>query len=271
MTLMGGRRGAWDAWLCAFGVLLLGWAVFSHGDARPDVLRQRAEARADAMLAESGFAWARLRIDDTVGQLQGQAPDERSRSALTDEASRLLRPLMGVPGVFLRLDNQVQLNEELPKRPPAPPPEPLDDLLANLAPPGAGKSLARGPNLAACEKAFGAVQAANAIRFKPGSAQLEQAAMPLVQQVAALAQRCSRWRVIIEGHADTSGDQVQNERLSRRRAAAVAAAMILEGVPLDQIESVGRGSVRPIAASSDAQASVKNRRIEFHLAALKKG
>ena len=76
--------------------------------------------------------------------------------------------------------------------------------------------------------------------------------------------------MIIEGHTDSNGDPVQNERLSRRRAAAVAAAMILEGVALDRIESVGRGASRPIAAASDAQAAVKNRRIEFHLAALAK-
>ena len=268
MTLTGSqRRGAWDAWLCALGVLLLGWAVFSHGDGRPDVLRQRAEARADALLAEGGFAWARLRIEDTVGRLHGQAPDERSRATLTDEATRLLRPLMGVPGIFLHLENQVQLNEQLPKRPPLPPEE---DLLANLPPPGAGKPVAGGPSQSACAKAFGAVQASQPIRFKPGSAQLEPGAMPLVQQIAALAQRCSQWRVIIEGHADANGDPVQNERLSRRRAAAVAAAMILDGVALDRIESVGRGASRPIAAASDAQAAVKNRRIEFHLAALAK-
>jgi OmpA-OmpF porin, OOP family len=271
MTRRGGRRDAWDALLCAFGVSLLGWAVFSHGDARPEVLRQSAEARADAMLAERGFAWAHLRIDDTVGHLQGQAPDERSRSALTDEAARLLGSLMGVPGVFLHIENHVQLNEQLPSRSPASPPGSEVDLLSNLIRPDTGKSLARGPKMAACEKAFGAVQASRPIEFKPGSAQLEQSAMPLLQQVAALAQRCNQWRVIIEGQADIGRDQTQDEHLARRRAAAVAAVMILEGVPMEQLESVGRATSHPMAGASDVPMTVKNRRIEFHLAARQKG
>jgi outer membrane protein OmpA-like peptidoglycan-associated protein len=250
--------------------LLLGWAVFVHGDAQPDELRRRAEAQADSILAQGGFGWAHLRIDNTVGRLHGEAPDERSRANLTEEANRLLQPLMGVLGVFLRIENQAQLNEQLPKRPPPPPPEPEIDLLANLAPPGAGKSPKRGPSMAACEKAFAAVQSANLIRFKPGSAQIDASTMPRIQQVAALAQRCSQWRVIIEGPTDAQGDRALNEQLSRRRAAAVAAAMILEGVPLEQLESVGRRASRPLTAASGAQPPADDRRIVFHLAALQK-
>lgn len=288
MGPMGNRQVAWDAWACALGVLLLGWAVFAHGDGRPELLRQRAEARANSALAQAGYGWAHLRIDDAAAALTGAAPDERSRAALREDAPRLLDPYMGVPGVFQRIDDRLALNESLPPRPPAPPAEPEIDLLSLLPAPGAGlptastASAARGsagtalttasrpagPSQTACERAFQSVQSARPIRFKPASAQLDSSAMPLIQQLAALALRCNQWRVVVEGHADASGDKQQNDRLSQRRAASVAAAMMLEGVPLERLSSVGMGASSPLTAAQDEQASAQNRRIEFRIIAL---
>lgn len=269
MSLAGGRQVAWDAWACTLGVLLLGWAVFAHGDGRPDLLRQRAEARVNDTLTQAGYGWAHLRIDDSTGQLTGEAPDERSRSALRDAAPQLLAPYMGVPGLFLRIDDRVGLNERLPQRPPALPGEPEVDLLSLLAAPGAGVTAAGdGPGQAACERAFRSVQAGRPIRFKPASAQLDPGTLPLIRQLAALALRCKQWRVVVEGHADASGDKAQNNLLSQRRAASVAAAMMLEGVPLERLGSVGMGDSAPIVPAQDPQASAQNRRIEFRITAL---
>jgi outer membrane protein OmpA-like peptidoglycan-associated protein len=44
--------------------------------------------------------------------------------------------------------------------------------------------------------------------------------------------------------------------------------MMLEGVPLERLGSVGMGDSVPIVAAQDAKAAAQNRRIEFRITAL---
>jgi outer membrane protein OmpA-like peptidoglycan-associated protein len=234
----------WDVVLCALGVVVLGWAVFAHGQGRPDALRQLAEGRINQALADAGHGWARLKVDDSVGVLVGTAPNPASRTALLDIAREVTEPYAGVPGVFLRLEDRTRVNEVLPPRPPAPPPEPEVDLLADLAAPGAGRVLeklpAKGPSMYACSKAFQTVQETRPLRFRPGSASLERGTGVVVQQLAALAMQCKDWRLVVEAPLDGIGPRRGDVSLGERRAAVLAAALMVEGVPARQIEAVAQ-------------------------------
>jgi outer membrane protein OmpA-like peptidoglycan-associated protein len=78
--------------------------------------------------------------------------------------------------------------------------------------------------------------------------------------------RCPAWRVIVEGHADGRGDTAVNERLARRRAASVAAELLLQGVPIGQLETVGLvtpAASTPGGAAADALAAAAGRRVAF--------
>lgn len=289
-----GRGVGWDVWLCGLGVVVLGWAVFAHGAGRPEALRQLAESRINQSLADAGYGWARLKVDGSTGVLMGTAPDPISRTALVDLAQDVVQPYAGLPGVFWNLEDRTRLNEQLPARPPAPPPvvEPEADLLAGLPPPSAGASQSKGPTLAACSKAFRTVQESRPVRFKPGSATLDRNNSQSLQQLAALALRCSNWRVIVEAPLDTTGSRRGDVELGERRAAAIAAALMVDGVPARQIEAVSQkpeaieaalaaaAEADAAAAASGAAAStaaiaikpaprpVNRNRVEFRLAAL---
>lgn len=222
--------------MSAAATIALGWYAVSHGDARPAHLSSLAQDRASAALVDGGYPWARLRISGSVAVLQGEAPDEPARAALEAGARDLLSPYMGLPGVFLGLENRVRVR-----------PRQRADLLAGLPPTGAGvpgtdpatTDTARAGLGASCEVAFHAALGGEVIRFRAASTQLDPAAHLVIRRLGAVAARCPGWRLVIEGHADSRGDPAVNDRLARRRAAAVAAELLLEGVPVEQLETAG--------------------------------
>jgi outer membrane protein OmpA-like peptidoglycan-associated protein len=69
--------------------------------------------------------------------------------------------------------------------------------------------------------------------------------------------------VIIDGHTDRTGWTVYNERLSRARADAIAAALVARGVPRSRISVSGHGARRPIAQGDDPGSLARNRRVEL--------
>ena len=52
--------------------------------------------------------------------------------------------------------------------------------------------------------------------------------------------------VLVTGHTDRLGSQQYNQKLSERRAAAVAAYLASRGVPKDKIETLGMGKTQPV-------------------------
>lgn len=245
-------------------VAAIGWYAGSAGDARPTELRVLAQGEANRVLAQAGFGWARLRIDDSVGLLQGDAPDEPARAALERQARDLLSPWMGLPGVFLGLDNRVRVRPR--QRSDA-------DVYAGLPPAGAGlpakgarpDSRLRSP---ACEAAFQGALGGEEIHFRAASTQLEPPARLLVKRLGTVAARCPGWRLVVEGHADARGDAVVNERLARRRAASVAAELLLQGAAVEQLETVGlidaaRAAASGAAPEAAAAGAAAGRRVTF--------
>lgn len=247
------RVGAWSAVLATSAVLLLGGWAFSRGAAQPAQLRAKAQEQANAALSDAGFGWARLRISESVGVLTGEAPDEPSRAALEARARDLLSSYMGLPGVFLGLDNRVRVRPRL-----------RADLLAELPAPGAGRSPSTSATPAACEAAFRAALGREGVVFRAGSFQLEPSARNLMRRIGPVVARCPGWRLVLEGHADGRGDSATNERLARRRASAVAAELLLQGVAVEQLETIAVVADVPAAqGGADSLALAASRKVAF--------
>ena len=82
-----------------------------------------------------------------------------------------------------------------------------------------------------------------------------------VNQAAAYAkQRPGASRIVIVGHADTSGSAAYNERLSDRRARTVADALVAQGVNGGTISVDGLGEPAPARATGDGVREPLNRR-----------
>jgi outer membrane protein OmpA-like peptidoglycan-associated protein len=240
------------------GLVLLAWLLIGRGDAKADAVRQKTEADAGRLLSAAGFPWATLKIDNEVGRLVGEAPSVAERAAAYAAASGTLLPMMGVPGVFARLeDGQTSPALALPEVPPVPVAK-----AASRAPVAASGAL----TVEDCQVAMARVVDSRQIRFKLASAELDPGSVPLLDELHRLSMRCPQARIRVEGHTDAQGDAAANLRLSQRRAEAVIAALVKRGLPAARLQARGHGEDRLIDPGSTPDAHERNRRIEFHLA-----
>ena len=68
---------------------------------------------------------------------------------------------------------------------------------------------------------------------------------------------------VVEGHTDHTGPSEFNQSLSERRAQAIRAALIEEGVPSSRIQAKGFGMTRPVASNNTREGRQANRRVEI--------
>lgn len=69
--------------------------------------------------------------------------------------------------------------------------------------------------------------------------------------------------VLVIGHTDALGNDTINDALSRQRADTVRAELIRRGVPLENIQAIGRGKRDPAVPTPDGVAEPRNRRVEI--------
>ena len=68
-------------------------------------------------------------------------------------------------------------------------------------------------------------------------------------------------RIEIEGHTDNTGTEAYNQGLSERRANAVKAWVVSQGVNPAQITTVGKGESEPVDDNSTKEGRQNNRRV----------
>lgn len=69
--------------------------------------------------------------------------------------------------------------------------------------------------------------------------------------------------VQVIGHTDNTGSASYNQDLSQRRANAVSAILLQNGVPSSRVVAFGRGEDQPIASNLDTAGRAQNRRVEI--------
>lgn len=75
--------------------------------------------------------------------------------------------------------------------------------------------------------------------------------------------------VLVTGHTDWVGSDAYNDRLSLRRADAVAGFLVLNGVPRSLITTAGRGEREPVADNRTDEGRALNRRVELRVTGAK--
>jgi len=134
-----------------------------------------------------------------------------------------------------------------PPAPPAPPPPPPPPAPAPL-PPCPPAAVTPGPFLVFFDWDKSAITA-------EAAAILDRAA----EQFAATGQTS----VALAGHADKSGKDDYNVKLSQRRADAVKAYLAGKGVPADAMGTEAFGEGRPLVDTADGVREPQNRRVEI--------
>jgi OOP family OmpA-OmpF porin len=101
------------------------------------------------------------------------------------------------------------------------------------------------------------------VSFELNSADLTAASLPVLARIAADLKKYPGLRVEVQGHTDSSGSDRYNLSLSERRAQAVRAYLIDQGVSSGQVEARGYGESQPIADNSTAAGRARNRRVDM--------
>ncbi|MBE3022954.1 OmpA family protein [Campylobacter sp. 7477a] len=83
-----------------------------------------------------------------------------------------------------------------------------------------------------------------------------------IKKVADFMAENPDYKVVLAGHTDSVGKEAYNQKLSEKRANAVAKTLEGYGVSADKISTLGYGELRPIADNGTKEGRAQNRRVE---------
>jgi outer membrane protein OmpA-like peptidoglycan-associated protein len=112
-----------------------------------------------------------------------------------------------------------------------------------------------------------AVRLTNDILFDTDSSALRSASRTTLSELAQNFRQYPDNRITVEGHTDSTGTDVYNQRLSEQRAANVADNLIDQGVSAGAVTVYGFGESRPKTTNDTAEGRQLNRRVEIHIQA----
>lgn len=97
--------------------------------------------------------------------------------------------------------------------------------------------------------------------FESSSERLTPDAKGVLEDISSVLSRYPYTEIFIEGHADSSGNQWNNKKLSEQRAKTVALYFKAHDVTADRLAIAGYGATRPIESNSTPEGRRKNRRV----------
>ena len=76
--------------------------------------------------------------------------------------------------------------------------------------------------------------------------------------------------IVTVGHTDAVGSDAYNQKLSQRRAEAVKAYLVTQGVETNRVYTEGKGETQPVADNTSAAGRAKNRRVTVEVVGTRK-
>lgn len=107
----------------------------------------------------------------------------------------------------------------------------------------------------------------NDVLFDYNSAALRAESRTTLRDMASVFAKYADTTISVEGHADSTGSDDYNQRLSEQRADSVKDYLVDRGVPSSRIRSVGFGEDRPKESNATPEGRQLNRRVEIHVKA----
>jgi outer membrane protein OmpA-like peptidoglycan-associated protein len=103
------------------------------------------------------------------------------------------------------------------------------------------------------------------IFFEFNKTALLPASFPELDKVAAFVKDNNIRLIEIGGHTDSEGTEAYNQKLSEGRAKSVVGYLKSKGIPMERMQAVGYGELKPIDTNLTEAGRAVNRRVEFTL------
>lgn len=102
------------------------------------------------------------------------------------------------------------------------------------------------------------------ILFDTDKADIKPESKATLEEIAKFLRANPSLDLVVAGHTDSQGGFDYNVGLSKRRAAAVVAALVQQhGIPAKRLTAFGAGMAAPVASNDDEAGRGKNRRVEL--------
>lgn len=101
------------------------------------------------------------------------------------------------------------------------------------------------------------------ILFDVAKATIKPQSFTTINKIATFMKEHPGISFSIEGHTDSDGDAVSNQRLSEARAESIKQALIKFGIRDYRLKTKGWGEAKPIATNLTVEGKTTNRRVEF--------
>ena len=111
------------------------------------------------------------------------------------------------------------------------------------------------------------VEFADAVLFATGQSTLNAGARGNLDKLTTILNRYPDTNLEIDGHTDNVGSDASNQALSERRADAVSAYLITNGITRSRISTKGYGEMYPKYSNETESGRAGNRRVEFQITA----
>ena len=95
--------------------------------------------------------------------------------------------------------------------------------------------------------------------------EIRPSAANTLDSVAIVLTEFDQTLVNVNGHADSSGDDMYNQTLSEKRANSVSRYLAGRGVVAGRLIARGYGERQPIASNDSSAGKAQNRRVEIHI------
>ncbi len=106
---------------------------------------------------------------------------------------------------------------------------------------------------------------AKTILFTTGKSSIKAESTGVILDIIKILQEYPNARFSIEGHTDSVGSEITNQKLSTKRALAVKNFLVGQGIDTSRLESIGYGEKKPIATNMYKEGRSQNRRVEINL------
>ena len=105
----------------------------------------------------------------------------------------------------------------------------------------------------------------NNIFFDFDKSTLKPESYPELNRIITLMKERSGMQIEIAGHADATGPEPYNLKLSERRARSVVSYLTENGISADRVSTIFHGESKPVAPNTTVDGRRRNRRVEFKI------